>query len=410
MTRLQFCASSYCLAMFSAGALRPMHEPSAQYPARVMSTSAKNGVEGIEMNKAQGGGAEVSESSTILAWFRPSQGACEQTCLSRSADCIARILTRSLFVLSMLALVHWLGGCGSLNCNPDPELAPSPKSDQVWTPPVSVTHTNDAASTLQQLRRFDGNMAPGASGTRAYDLPSLVDLALRTSPQTRHAWYTALEANAQTGQSEAPNYPKIEASAPGGYLKLPTQFPGQTLVIRQEAFLPQIKVSYDLLDFGRTSAAERSAREQLIAANFAFNQAIQDVVFNVEKAYYILSAANASVSAAEANLKLARTSLGAVQERHQVGLATEPQILLAKQVEAQAVYDLENVKSMVHDAEVGLRQAVGLAADTDISIQSSQLDQLPQNLGAMSRNLWPMPLDDDLKSQRKSRRCVPMTL
>jgi outer membrane protein TolC len=100
--------------------------------------------------------------------------------------------------------------------------------------------------------------------------------------------------------------------AEGNYLKLPLQFPGQSLVIRNEVFQPQIKVSYDLLDFGRTIATERSAREQLIAANFAFNQAIQDLVFNVEKAYYILAAANASVSAAEANLKLARTSLSAV--------------------------------------------------------------------------------------------------
>ena len=104
-------------------------------------------------------------------------------------------------------------------------------------------------------------------------------------------------------------------------------------------------------------------------------------MFNVEKAYYILAAANASVSAAEANLKLARTSLGAVQERHQVGLATQPQILLAKQAEAQAVYDLENARSMVHDAEAGLRQAVGVAADTAISIKPSQLDVLPKNLG-----------------------------
>jgi outer membrane protein len=237
------------------------------------------------------------------------------------------------------------------------------------------------ATKLQDLRRFGEKGAMPSPGVQPYDLPSLVDLALKTSPQTRHAWFAALKANAQLGQSKAPDYPQIEAHAEGGYLKLPTQFPGQTLVVRQEAFLPQIKVSYDLLDFGRTRTTERGARDQLIAANFAFNQAIQDIVFNVEKAYFVLSAASASVSAAEANLKLARTSLGAVEERHQVGLATEPQILLAKQVEAQAVYDLENAKSMVHDAEAGLRQTVGVAADTDIRIRSGQLDRIPENLG-----------------------------
>jgi outer membrane protein TolC len=160
---------------------------------------------------------------------------------------------------------------------------------------------DDGVSKLDQLRRFDETEVRRLSVNGAHDLPTLIDLALKTNPQTRGAWYAALKANAQLGQSEASNYPNIQANADGGYLKLPIQFPGQTLVVRNEAFLPQIKVSYDLLDFGRSRASERGAREQLIAANFAFDQAIQDLIFNVEKAYYVLAAANASVSAAQAN-------------------------------------------------------------------------------------------------------------
>jgi outer membrane protein len=301
----------------------------------------------------------------------------------RRCECQRRVL---IFALSLeavfltLVLAAWLGGCASFRFEPDPEVAPSGNVDRVWMPPPSIRLANQDASKLQDLRRFEEKGALQSLAGQEYDLPALLELALRTSPQTRNAWYAALAADAQLGQSRAANYPKIEVDAEGNYLKLPLQFPGQTLVIRNEVFLPQIKVSYDLLDFGRTRATERSAREQLIAVNFAFNQAIQDLVFNVEKAYYIFSAANASVSAAEANLKLARTSLNAVQERHQVGLATQPQVLLAKQVEAQAVYDLENTKSMVHDAEAGLRQAVGVAADTDIRIERSQLNRLPANL------------------------------
>lgn len=64
-----------------------------------------------------------------------------------------------------------------------------------------------------------------------------------------------------------------------------------------------------------------------------------------------------------------------------MGLATGPQVLLAKQVEAQAVYDLEDAKSTVHDAEAGLRQTVGVPADTDIRIESGELDQMPKGLG-----------------------------
>jgi outer membrane protein len=293
---------------------------------------------------------------------------------------VSLVFWRSLeAVILTLALAASLAG--SFRFEPDPEVAPSGSVDRVWMPPPSIRLVDQEASKLQDLRSFEAKGVLQSPAVQEYDLPALLDLALRTSPQTRNAWYGALAANAQLGESQATNYPKIEVDAEANYLKLPLQFPGQTLVIRNEVFAPQIRVSYDLLDFGRTIATERSAREQLIAANFAFNQAIQDLVFNVEKAYYILAAADAAVSAAEANLKLAHTSLSAVQERHQLGLATQPQILLAKQVEAQAVYDLENAKSMVHDAEAGLRQAVGVAADTDIRIKRSQLDVLPQNLG-----------------------------
>jgi len=271
--------------------------------------------------------------------------------------------------------------CGPIHFNPGRDVAPSADPARVWIPPVSVASASETTSSLEELRALNLVPAQPSPAGNEYDLPTLVDVALRSNPQTRRTWYQARAAAAQYGRSNSNDYPKVAAEAEGGYLKLPIQFPGETLVIRNEAFLPQIKVSYDLLDFGRSRAAERGAREQLIAANFAFNRAIQDVVFEVEKAYYVLLAASASVSAAEANLKLARTSVDAIQERHRVGLATRPQVLLAKQVQAQAVYDLENAKSMVHDAEANLRLVVGVAANAPIKIPGHEVDHLPQTLG-----------------------------
>ena len=285
-----------------------------------------------------------------------------------------------VIMLALAILVCCDEGCGFLRLNPDPEVAPSADVTHVWRPPTSITVANEAGPKLAELRTIGDANGLQASNPAGYDLPALIDLALKTNPQTRRAWYAAQAAQAELGRSQANNYPQVEADAEGNYLKLPIQFPGQTLVIRNEAFLPQIKVSYDLLDFGRTSAAERGAREQLVATNFAFNRGIQDVVFNVEKAYYVLSAARASVNAAETNLTLARTSLGAIQERHQVGLATKPQILLARQVEAQAVYDLENAKSMVHDAESALYEAIGVAPDVSITVQRLDHQNVPANL------------------------------
>jgi outer membrane protein len=106
------------------------------------------------------------------------------------------------------------------------------------------------------------------------------------------------------------------------------------------------------------------------------------VVFNVEKSYFILSAAKLSVEAAQSNLDLANKSVAGIEQRHQVGLATKRQILLAKQVQAQSVYDLENARSMVHDAESALCEAIGIPSGVAIQVQSVEHQNVPANLTA----------------------------
>jgi len=291
---------------------------------------------------------------------------------------VRELIALPVLLLAMFALMV-LPGCGSIHLKPESDVAPSDKAENAWTPPASTQALNRPVTNLQQLRNL-AQTGLRASGAQTYDLPSLVDLALKLNPQTRRVWYVALADEAQLGRSQASNYPMAESDTDGGYFKLPIEFPGQTLRVRNNAFVPQFKVSYDLIDFGRTRADEEKAREELIAANFSFNQAIQDVVFNVERSFYVLAAAIADVSAAESNLKLANIALASVEQRHEVGLATKPQVLLAKQVQAQAVYDLETANSQVHDSEAGLRQTVGVPADTDINVDAGQLDRLPKNL------------------------------
>lgn len=63
-----------------------------------------------------------------------------------------------------------------------------------------------------------------------------------------------------------------------------------------------------------------------------------------------------------------------------MGLATKPQILLARQVEAQAIYDLENARSMVHDAESVLCEAIGVAPELSFKVQSIDHETIPASL------------------------------
>jgi outer membrane protein TolC len=143
-----------------------------------------------------------------------------------------------------------------------------------------------------------------------------------------------------------------------------------------------MSLDYDLIDFGRRDAQAASALNQLVAANLLFNRQIQEVVFNVERGFYELDAARANVATAEATVKLATTDRTNAERRQHNGLATQPEVLLAQQREAQAEYDLENAQLGVSLAQADLAVALGVRADQAPEVEPLTGQPLPKSLGA----------------------------
>jgi outer membrane protein len=167
-----------------------------------------------------------------------------------------------------------------------------------------------------------------------------------------------------------------------GYMRFQFQAPYNVDVVRQWDSVPLLQLTYTLLDFGRRGATADAAREQLAAANFLFNRKIQDVVFSTQKAFYALSAAKAAVVAARKNVELAQTDDEAVSQRLDLGLATEPALLLARQRSAQSGYDLESAKVLVRDAQADLAVALGIAANTPLEVENLDNQPIPRSLNA----------------------------
>ncbi|MGH7985035.1 MAG: TolC family protein [Candidatus Binataceae bacterium] len=215
-----------------------------------------------------------------------------------------------------------------------------------------------------------------------YALGDLINFALRDNPHTRDLWQRARAAAARFGAARAPYYPQAGFVSDSGYTRTPFQLPGSIGVIHQYQAEPAAAMTYTLLDFGRRRSKAEIAQDQLIAANFTFNRAIQEVVFATQTAYYGFDAARAGVSAAERNLELARTDADAVQQRLSLGLATQPELLLARERVAQSEFDLANARLLVHDAQANLAVALGIPASTELRIESLRRVSIPENLAA----------------------------
>jgi len=211
-------------------------------------------------------------------------------------------------------------------------------------------------------------------------LSGLADLALRNNPATRRQWQVARAAAAQYGAAQAPYYPRLEVESGQGYQRTIVELPASAGRLKQWQAQPVVELTYILLDFGRRRSAAEVARSGLIASNFAFNRAIQDVVFRTESAFYSVDAAHAAVTAARQNLDLAQTDFEAVKQRLDLGLATEPELLLARERLAQSRFDLANAGLLVHDAEAELAVAVGIPANDVPATEGLESQAVPNSL------------------------------
>ena len=214
-----------------------------------------------------------------------------------------------------------------------------------------------------------------------YDLPALLDLALRENPDTRFAWESARQAAASFGAARAPYYPLVSANSANGYTRTLYPLPkGELAQYKVWQAQPLVQMTYTLLDFGRRSASAEAARQALAAANFSFDRKMQDVVFAVQRSYYALCAAKAAVTASRHNLELAQSDFEAVRQRLNLGLATEPALLLTRERVAQSQYDVANAELMVHDAQASLAAAIGISASPPLEVASLESVPVPAAL------------------------------
>jgi outer membrane protein len=287
---------------------------------------------------------------------------------------------RPIYAAVLIGLAT-LGGCTDFQRRPeiDPDAYAPPAMAHEWAPHPQRAASFDLADELGPIAQ-----QPAAESGKKYSLPDLVELALSRNPETRRTWYEARGAAAEMGRAQAPYYPLLSVDSEDGYRRIADLVPKHWGIQKSWQSRNLLTVNYLLLDFGRRDAAARTAQEELLAANFLFNQKVQEVVFNVERAFYTLDAAKADVSSAQAIVTMAQADRAAAHKRLGVGLATKPQVLLSEQREAQAEYELQNARLAVSDAQARLAVAVGVEANATPDIQSLEGQPIPK---AFARNV-----------------------
>jgi len=213
-------------------------------------------------------------------------------------------------------------------------------------------------------------LAVRLQGDRPLSLPELTEFALQNNPRTRQAWYAARAQAAGVGIERADDLPQITADVIWQRSESGSQTGNQNPWLTR--YGPAVTLSYLLYDFGAGDSRVQAAEYQALAAALAQNRVLQDVVFQVEQAYYRYLGFEALVRSNELFLKSVSTSLDATQRRREGGLATVADVYRAETQVAQAQLNLTRSKGELEKARGGLASTVGLPVNATLRVQSLQ--------------------------------------
>jgi len=261
---------------------------------------------------------------------------------------------------------------------------PERLADQVAPAPNVPWHPSDLRGYTKELKSAERSPI---DPQKPYDLLELIDLAQRLNPETRVAWEGARQAAIGVGLVKSEYFPVLTLAALGGYQS--EAFPAPKDVASSGFFradlaqvLPTLNLRWLLLDFGRRGNALDAAKERLLAANLGFNRKHQEIIFRVQRAFFALTSLRGKIAVAQSAVDSARAVRESAEEQLRNGLATLPEVALARQQEAQAAFDLEDVLATERDAQVALAESVGIPPTTPIQITDFSTLPPPEALEA----------------------------
>ena len=214
---------------------------------------------------------------------------------------------------------------------------------------------------------------------RTYELTDLVDLGMRSNPVTRNSWEQARAAAAGLGIAEAQWLPVISVNVHGGYWRYPFPESGSAFSLKGTAIDSAVSMTWNLFDKSRSAKID-VALQQSFAANFSLNRTHQKVLWDIERSFYGLLAAESRVQASEITLNQTVQNAKSIEAQFHKGLATQPEALLAIQDQAKAGYELQGARGSVMEKQAELAESLGITPNVQLKTVALSDVPLPKGL------------------------------
>lgn len=205
-----------------------------------------------------------------------------------------------------------------------------------------------------------------ADNNQAMTLMQFTDLALQRNPRTRSGWAAIRASEAGVELARAGYWPQIDATLSAQRSRA-LNFSGQPANV-QTRYGTSVSLSYLLWDFGARSGTLEQGKFELVSAQLTQDQTLQDVILQVEQAYYQVLGLQAVVEVNRQSLKDAQTNLDAAQDRRASGLATVGDVYKAEAALAGSKLALQQAQGQLASARGALASAIGESPETTLTL------------------------------------------
>ena len=228
---------------------------------------------------------------------------------------------------------------------------------------------------------------------KTYELTDLVDLGMRSNPVTRNSWEQARSAAAALGIAEAQWLPVISLNSQAGYARYPFPAPGSAFSLKGESITSTVSMTWSLFDKTRSPKID-VATQQLFAANFSLNRTHQKVLWDIQRSFYGLLAAESRLEASEITLHQSVQNANSIESKFHKGLATQPEALLAIQDQAKAGYELQGARGSVMEKQAELAESLGITPNVQLRTVTMNDLPLPKGLEESADSIIDQALTD----------------
>lgn len=304
-------------------------------------------------------------------------------------------MKRFLAIFPPAIIAAILGAC----VNVDSEVAETPsvfwkapkdampkeyiEPEQIKTNSINSGNADKKSENAKESSKDASDTVRAASeklaAAQTLDLSEIVDIALENNTSTRIYWFQSKIYAANLGKANSSYYPQVSIGAQVYRSKTKTSipyFPGVGSNY-ETGFGPSAEINWLIYDFGKRESQVDSAREALRAANFDYNQTIQDIVLEVNVAYYNFYSAMGNVKSAQMTVDDARTTYESSSARLREGVGNKQDALNALANLRNAEFGLQSAISGVETARAALAQAMGVRVSPNLKI--SDAVKIPDN-------------------------------